>query len=641
MKFKLPLALCSITTLLLLTACQREVAPEQAQSYPPAWAQDVVWYQIFVERFHNGDPSNDPTPADLVGGYPGFVPDDWQVTPWTQDWYAPDPYFASVHGKLDTGGYPIEKFGTKTSLRRYGGDLQGVLDKLDYLQSLGVTALYFNPVNDSPSLHKFDARHWRHVDVNFGPDPAGDKRLIAQEDPSDPATWVMTSADKLFVKVIKQAKARGMRVILDYSWNHTGNTFWAWQDVLKQQQASPYADWYWIDQFDDPETPEDEFKFQGWFGVKQMPEIRETVRVDHSDGIEVFEGDIASAAVKQHIFAVSKRWLDPNGDGDPSDGLDGYRLDVAAEIPLGFWREYRQYVRSINPEAYLIGEIWWQEYPDKLIDPANLLQGDIFDAVMNYRWYRSARRFFAGINNSISATELVAQLTELQQGYSRNHALVLMNMSASHDTPRLLTSFYNPSNYKFNASAEANPDYRIGKPDALTYDRVKTFLAFQFTQPGAPQIYAGDEMGMWGSDDPHNRKPLIWPEFKFADEQGHPLGQARTPDPVAFNADLFNYYQSLISLRNTHPVLVSGAIDYYAADDDKQLLAYARTNEEGARVYVAFNLSFDVQPMPLPLGFMQSTKVQLWQSDAPEIREFVTAQPIMLRPMTASIVIIP
>ena len=630
----------SLSAALLLSACTQAPEPNPVDQ-PPEWAKSAIWYQIFVERFSNGDTSNDPTIADLQGGYPGFVPDSWQVTPWTHNWYAPDPYFVDVKGKVDTGGYPIENFETMTSLRRYGGDLQGVIEKLDYIQQLGVNAIYFNPLNDSPSLHKFDARHWRHIDVNFGPDPEGDKALIAQEEPADPSTWVMTSADKLFVELITQAKQRGIRVILDYSWNHTGNTFWAWQDVLEDQQDSKYADWYWVDQFDDPATPENEFSFHGWFGVAQMPELKETVRVDHYDGIEVFEGQIYSEAAKQHIFAVTKRWLDPNGDGDPSDGLDGYRLDVAAEVPLGFWREYREFVRSINPDAYLIGEIWWEQWPDTLIDPASLLQGDIYDAVMNYRWYRAARGFFAQPDDKKTASELVTRLQELQQGYPRDFALSMMNMSASHDSPRLLTSFANSNIYKYDAKALPENDYFIGKPDELVYQKVKAFLAFQFTQPGAPQIYAGDEMGMWGSDDPHNRKPLIWPGIDFDDESGHPYGKERITDKVAFDAELHAFYQSLTQLRAQNPVLVDGKTDYYHADDDNQVLAYARTNEAGERIYVAFNMDFKVQPMPLPLGFMADTKVKLWQSDAPDIREFVTQQPISMRPFTASVVIIP
>ena len=173
------------------------------------------------------------------------------------------------------------------------------------------------------------------------------------------------------------------------------------------------------------------------------------------------------------------------------------------------------------------------------------------------------------------------------------------------------------------------------------YQKVKAFLAFQFTQPGAPQIYAGDEMGMWGSDDPHNRKPLIWPGIDFDDESGHPYGKERITDKVAFDAELHAFYQSLTQLRAQNPVLVDGKTDYYHADDDNKVLAYARTNEAGERIYVAFNMDFKVQPMPLPLGFMADTKVKLWQSDAPDIREFVTQQPISMRPFTASVVIIP
>ncbi len=155
----------------------------------PAWAKDVVWYQIFVERFRNGDPSNDPTLHDMESSWPPTKPEGWQPTPWTHDWYRQE----------DWAGATGEDFYYTAQLRRYGGDLQGVLDRLDYLRDLGVTALYFNPINDAPSLHKYDARTYRHIDRNFGPDPQGDEALIAAEDPTDPATWQWTAADSLFV----------------------------------------------------------------------------------------------------------------------------------------------------------------------------------------------------------------------------------------------------------------------------------------------------------------------------------------------------------------------------------------------------------------------------------------------------------
>jgi glycosidase len=246
--------------LLLIAAC----APEPDPSAPaenlsvPGWSGDAIWYQVFVERFRNGDPSNDPTAHDIEGVTDQPPPDGWRPTPWTQDWYRQEPW-AVATGK--------DFYGT-VQFRRYGGDLQGLMDRLDYLQELGVTALYLNPVNDAPSLHKYDARNYHHIDRNFGPDPRGDETRISSEDPVDPSTWRWTSADSLFLALVKEIHRRDMRIIVDYSWNHTGITFWAWRDVLARQRASPFADWYAVDRFDDPATPDtSEFSYRGWVGV--------------------------------------------------------------------------------------------------------------------------------------------------------------------------------------------------------------------------------------------------------------------------------------------------------------------------------------------------------------------------------------
>ncbi|MEL7123281.1 MAG: alpha-amylase family glycosyl hydrolase, partial [Bacteroidota bacterium] len=326
---------------LLLFSCQNaqdeqvnEVEEESAATASafedaPSWAKEVVWYQIFVERFRNGDKSNDPRPQDIEGSFPGFVPEGWAITPWTQDWYKEDPYFAAMKGTKMPEGYTLDKFEQFLQARRYGGDLQGVLDKVDYLDSLGVTAIYFNPLNDSPSLHKYDPRTWRHVDINFGPSPDKDIATMAQETPDDPSTWQMTGADQLFVDVIKAFHDKGIKVILDYSWNHTGNTFWALKDVQEKGEASKYKDWYIVEEYDDPSTEENEFDYKGWVGIKTLPEIKETVEF-HADALAAYEGDFVSEAAKQHVFNITKRWLDPNGDGNPEDGVDGFRLDVAA-----------------------------------------------------------------------------------------------------------------------------------------------------------------------------------------------------------------------------------------------------------------------------------------------------------------------
>ena len=179
----------AFTALLLVVACTAETPqptePVADAMAVPAWSKDVVWYQVFVERFRNGDPSNDPTLDDMAGAWPDLRPDGWEPTPWTQDWYRQEDWAEA------TG----EPFYYTAQLRRYGGDLQGVMDQLDYLQELGVTALFLNPINDAPSLHKYDARNYRHIDRNFGPDPDGDAAIMEAEDPADPATWTWTAAD--------------------------------------------------------------------------------------------------------------------------------------------------------------------------------------------------------------------------------------------------------------------------------------------------------------------------------------------------------------------------------------------------------------------------------------------------------------
>jgi len=565
----------------------------------PEWSKEVVWYQIFVERFRNGDYKNDPTPADIEGSYPGFIPDNWSITTWTKDWYKPDVYFTELEKQKDSNGKNITNFDQKVQLRRYGGDLQGVMDKIDYLDSLGITAVFFNPLNDSPSLHKYDARNWRHIDRNFGPSPARDAQIMARETPDDPATWQMTGADSLFVAVIAKLHERGIRVILDYSWNHTGQTCWALKDVQQNGKKSKYADWYVIKQFNDSTTPENEFEYQGWFGVKELPEIKETV--DHQPAtIRAYEGNLASESVKQHIFNITKRWLDPNGDGDPSDGVDGYRLDVAAEIGLGFWREYRKVVRSINPDAYLIGEVWWESWPDKLLDPEPFLKGDVFDAVMNYRWYKAARHFFAEAPNEIPVSELVANLKSISDNLRKPCNYAMMNLAASHDVERVATSLYNKNKYKYQTKTSDNKDYKINKPDAETYQTLRLLLIHQYTYVGAPHIWAGDEMGMWGEDDPSCRKPLIWSDYTFEPETTHPLGMPRPKDEVKFDADLFAFYQKLNHFRSENPVLAHGEIEYILIDDKNKLLAYSRFNDN-TEIIAVFNTGDKQQIVKLPV----------------------------------------
>ncbi len=555
---------------------------------PPEWAKNVVWYQIFVERFHNGDKSNDPTPeTTTVKDMKIFPPEGWQISKWTSNWFERQPW------EQDS----TQGFNSVIQSRRYGGDLQGVMDKLDYLEELGVTAIYFNPINDAPSLHKYDARNYHHIDVNFGPDPVGDMKIIASENPNDPTTWKWTSADKLFLKLVDEFHKRGIRVILDFSWNHTGTNFWAWQDILKNQDKSIYKDWYEISAFDNPATPENEFKYNGWGGYGYLPELRKVdITTTRIHGL-AYEGNIHEGP-KKHIFDVTKRWLAP--DGDISKGIDGYRLDVAEQIGLGFWRDYRTYVKSINPDAYLLGEIWWEKWPDKLMNPAPYMQGDVFDAVMFYQVYKPARDFFNNTESEINAAQLRDSLEFQWNNIPNKNEYAMMNVAASHDAPRLLSDFYNKNRYKFKANPEENANYKTGKPDKEAYERLNLYLVHTFTSLGSPQIWNGDEMGMWGADDPNCRKPLMWKGMKFEKEYRNNIQDGKKEyDKIKFNKKQFKFYKKLIKIRKENPVLALGDFKFLTAEGKK--LAYSRTDGTD-EIVVIFNLEPSKQEFSIPEG---------------------------------------
>jgi cyclomaltodextrinase / maltogenic alpha-amylase / neopullulanase len=560
---------------ILFNMCAEQTKTVQI-SEPPEWSKNVIWYQIFVERFNNGDPSNDPKPENIKSAsdfYP--IPNDWSVTPWTHNWYEQEDWAKKISKNF---------YGT-LQLRRFGGDLQGVLDKLDYLSDLGITAIYLNPINDAPSLHKYDARNFHHVDVNFGPDPVGDNLIIASENPADPSTWKWTSADKLFLKLVEEVHKRGMRIIIDYSWNHTGVEFWAWKDILKNQEKSPYKDWFEILSFDNQSTDSNEFDYKGWLNIRSLPEIRKVDVVEKRVNGRPYEGNINEGA-KQHVFAVTKRWLSP--DGDVTKGIDGYRLDVADQIPMGFWRDYRKYVKSINPDAYLVGEIWWEKWPDKLMDPVPYVSGDIFDGIMFYQLYVPARGFFAKNDFPLTAKQFTDSLNNQWAKLKVPFQYSMMNVSSSHDSPRLLTCFDNPGKYKYNAKPSDDSTYRTGKPDTETYERVKLYLIHQFTNIGSPHIWNGDEMGMWGADDPDCRKPLWWKEFQFEPEtRTNLLRGKKVYDTVGFNEDLFNFYKKIIRIRKENPVLSNGELEFF--NTDNKHLSYRRFNQKD-EILVLFNL---------------------------------------------------
>lgn len=577
---------------LLNISCKKGPSESDVASVPE-WAKEAIWYQIFVERFRNGDPNNDPAPDDMKGSYPEYLPESWTITLWGHDWYAHEQWLDSLK---------VNGFNSKIQARRYGGDLQGVFDKIGYLKSLGVTAIYFNPLNDSPSLHKYDARNYTHIDRNFGPDPKGDILIINSETNDDPSTWKWTSADKLFLKLVGEFHKNGIRVIMDYSWNHTGSDFWALNDIRKNGKESKFADWYNIIQYDDPATSEDEFKYEGWGGNNPwMPVFKKDI-IPPDDKVIPFEGNLHSGSLKRHIFNVTKRWLDPDGDGNHTDGVDGFRLDVAGEIPMGFWREYRRVVRSVNPEAYLIGEIWWLEWPDKIMNPKIFLEGDQFDAIMNYRWFRIARGFFGQAEPVLNASGFVSEINRINSGISKENLQAMMNVSSTHDSPRLSTSLFNKGMDKYQAKPADNPDYKINKPGDVTRKEQIMLLIHQFTYIGAPQIWNGEEAGMWGADDPDCRKPVVWDDIIYDDEKAaYDPVKSRPVDEVKPDKALLKLYRDLCKMRRENSVLMHGDLVFSLADDEKMIVAYERKLKDDLIIAV-FNRSNNIQSVKIPVS---------------------------------------
>lgn len=560
---------CSDKTKTETPAVAKETTPFNE---PPQWAQEAIWYQLFVERFRNGDDTNNPTLTNIEGSWFDPFPDSWAVTKWGHDWYAQEDW------ALTTG---LEFYRT-VQMRRYGGDFQGVMDKIQYLKDLGITAIYFNPINDAPSLHKFDARNYRHADVNFGPDPIGDNEIIKSETPDDPSTWKMTSADKLFFELVDQLHKNDIKVILDFSWNHTGSEFWAFKDVVKNQEKSLYKDWYEIESFDDPSTPENEFKYDGWLGVATLPDIKKIRETEKRPG-HPYEGNMVQAP-KRHIFNVAKKWMDPNGDGDVSDGIDGMRLDVAEHVPLGFWRDFRKHVRSINPDFYLVGENWWTSWPDTLMDPKPWVNGDIFDAVMHYHWYKPARSYFHLPDSEQIPSKFSFSMDSVFNSYPEYTKRAMMNLCASHDSPRFATSMSNRTKYKYNANPKANPKYNIGPPSDMDFNLVRLFLLHQFTWIGSPHIWMGDEMGMFGSDDPDNRKPLVWDDITFDKEVNPPFTEIKYSHHPKIRKDVFETYKNLAALRKENAALVNGT--YQFINIGNNLVAYERILENENRLII-------------------------------------------------------
>ncbi|MFH1419488.1 MAG: alpha amylase N-terminal ig-like domain-containing protein [Planctomycetota bacterium] len=545
--------------------------PDPTMSFKtPDWAKKAVWYQIFPERFRNGDASNDPP----------------RTAPWQHAWF--EPYKG---GKLPPDRDFVETgtFNEHIFDRRYGGDFQGIQEKLPYLRDLGVTAIYFNPVFIAESLHKYDATDFRHIDDSFG---VGGSYEKLRGETEDPATWQWTKSDLVFLDFLKEAHRQGFKVIIDGVFNHTGRRFWAFQDILKNGKDSPYAGWFEIKSWEPLE-------YEAWDRENgALPKLK------HSEALGLVE------PVRDHLFAVTRRWMDPNGDGDPSDGIDGWRLDVASDINANFWKPWRKLVKSINPDAYIVAELWEES--------REWLDGQTFDAVMNYPFARAAQRFFVNERKASRPGRFDAELREALGWYLLQVNYVLQNLFNSHDTDRVASMFMNPD-LRYDAAnrlQDNGPNYNSSRPTPDCYERLKAMVLFQMTFLGAPMVYYGDEVGMYGADDPTCRKPMYWEDLMPFDD----------PDERIVPG-LRDFYRRMIAIRNAHPALQLGSLETLLAHDRNKVYAYCRSLG-GESIVVVINNDKKPHKLDVPSPWPDGSRiVRLDDPNACEVIEPAADQP--------------
>lgn len=410
-------------------------------------------------------------------------------------------------------GIQFKPWGTPPEQQGYqGGDLYGVAEKLDYLKDLGITAIYLNPIFSAASNHRYNAYDFLEVDPLLG----GDEALRV---------------------LLDEAHRRGMKVVLDGVFNHCGRGFWAFHHILENGGNSPYIDWFTIYGFPMHPYPDARQKanYSCWWGNESLPQFNTN-----------------NPGVRDYLFRVTRHWLE--------FGIDGWRLDVPEEIrDDSFWREFRQIVKGINPEAYIVGEIWHEA--------SHWLQGDMFDAVMNYQITGPIYNFFsAGNLNRTWKHQDVAlkpvnargfrQAVETMFGrYDWEINYAQLNMLDSHDMPRAL--------WLFNNDQAA----------------LKLAVLFLMTVPGAPNIYYGDEAGLSAGGDPYCREAFPWDQVEH---QPHPLHA---------------FYRDAIALRMRYPVLRTGSFEFLYSQG--QVIVFRRASR-AQQALVAFNAGHEAVSFDLP-----------------------------------------
>lgn len=523
----------------------------------PDWAKGAVMYQIFTDRFYNGDPSNNVETNEYyyIGGY------SRKVTDWNK--------------------YP-DNMGVREF---YGGDLQGVIEKLDYLQELGVEVLYFNPLFVSPSNHKYDIQDYDYIDPHFGVIlEDGGEVLQEGETENRKATKYkkrvadlknLEASNQLFIKLVEELHRRGMKIILDGVFNHCGS-FNKWMDrerIYEDQPGfkpgafvsadSPYRSYFYFSKNGEEDWPYNT-GYDGWWGHDTLPKL------NYEDSVKL----------ENYILYIGRKWV------SPPYNADGWRLDVAADLGQSneynheFWKKFRTAVKAANPNALILAEHYG--------DPSEWLQGDEWDSVMNYDAFMEPITWFlTGMEkHSDESREELRGNTDNFVGSIMHHMAnmltpslqVAMNELSNHDHSRFLTR----TNHMVGRVEQLGPQ---AANEYVNLGIMREAVVMQMTWVGAPTVYYGDEAGVCGFTDPDNRRTYPW---------GHE------------DQELIAFHKEIIRIHKEHKALKTGSLNILngslrvANGDEYNILAYGRFQEDD-RVVVIINNRSELAEVTLPV----------------------------------------
>ena len=521
----------------------------------PDWAKGAVMYQIFTDRFYNGDKSNDVETNEYyyIGDY------SRRVTNW-------DKYPANMG---------VREF--------YGGDLQGVMDKLDYLQELGVEVVYFNPLFVSPSNHKYDIQDYDYIDPHYGkivddggevlPDSVTDNSQATKYKKRTTGLKNLEASNELFIKLVEELHRRGMKVILDGVFNHCGS-FNKWMDRERIYEGekdyepgayisadSPYRSYFRFFK-EEPENWPYNGNYDGWWGHDTLPKL------NYEDSVKL----------ENYILYIGRKWV------SPPYNVDGWRLDVAADLGRSneynhdFWKKFRTAVKDANPSALILAEHYG--------DPSDWLKGDEWDTVMNYDAFMEPITWFlTGMekHSDEAREELLGNIDNFIGSMAHHMSNMLtpslqvaMNELSNHDHSRFLTRTNHMVGRVEHLGPEAANEY-------VNKAVMREAVVMQMTWVGAPTIYYGDEAGVCGFTDPDNRRTYPW------GREDH---------------ELIAFHKEAIRIHKEHPALRTGSLKILSGEEN--VLSYARFKGNDRIVIVINNRSERTE-----------VKVPVWEAEIP------------------------